>query len=112
MEHLAAVHLRAAGMRIIARNYRCRLGEIDLVGERAGCLHFVEVRYRRSTRFGGAAASVTLAKQARIARTASHFLSRHPRYGRARCTFDVVTVVHANSRPEIEWLTGAFAAPG
>ena len=56
-EELCAGLLQKAGLRILARNWRCRLGEIDLVAEEAGTLVFAEVRLRRDPRFGGAALS-------------------------------------------------------
>src|ERR1044072_679376 len=69
-EELAAAFLQEHGLRIIARNYRCRLGEIDLVALERGTTVFVEVRQRSSSAFGGAAASITARKQARLIRAA------------------------------------------
>ncbi|MSQ89752.1 MAG: YraN family protein, partial [Betaproteobacteria bacterium] len=60
-EELCAELLRKSGLKVLARNWRCRHGEIDLVAEDRGTLVFVEVRYRRDERFGGAAESVTAA---------------------------------------------------
>ena len=67
-EDLCAELLRKAGLRILARNWRCRQGEIDLVAEEDGTLVFAEVRLRRDARFGGAAESVTAAKRPRWSR--------------------------------------------
>lgn len=76
-EAIAAAHLEAAGYRIVARNYRCPVGEVDLVAEDAGCLVFVEVRTRRGDLWGTPEESVTPGKQARLARVAEHYLSEH-----------------------------------
>ena len=86
-EELCAELLRRAGLRMLARNWRCRLGEIDLVAEEAGTLVFAEVRLRRDPRFGGAAESVTAAKRARILAAARLYLARPPD---AQCRFDVL----------------------
>lgn len=73
-EARALAWLQARGLRCLARNYRCRLGEIDLIMQDGDTVVFVEVRQRRSARFGGAAASITPAKQARLTLTAEHYL--------------------------------------
>jgi len=62
---LCAGLLKAAGLRLIERNWRCRMGEIDLIAEESGTLVFAEVRMRQSGNYGGAAESVTAAKRAR-----------------------------------------------
>ena len=103
-EERAAQFLQRNGLRIIERNYRTRLGEIDLIARDGDVLVFVEVRLRADDRFGGAAASIGPAKQRRLAAAASAYLSR---LGRApRCRFDVVTL----ERGEPAWLRGAFDA--
>ena len=71
-EALAAEYLSARGLAIVARNYRCRGGEIDLIARDGDTLVFVEVRLRSSTAFGGAAAGITAAKRRRIALAARH----------------------------------------
>ncbi len=107
-EDRALAHLEAAGLRLVARNYRTPGrggGEIDLVmRERDGTLVFVEVRRRASAAFGGAAASVGAVKQRRIVFAARHFLMRLPQL--PPCRFDVVAV----QAGEITWLQAAFDA--
>lgn len=76
-ERLAARWYTAAGYEIVARNWRCRDGEIDLVVARAGELVFCEVKARSSHRFGSPAEAVTPAKQARLRRLAARFLAEH-----------------------------------
>jgi putative endonuclease len=75
-EDIAARHLEAHGLRILARNYRCRMGELDLVAEDRGALVFVEVRLRTSRAFGGAAESITAHKRRRMLAAARHYLLR------------------------------------
>lgn len=96
--------LESHGLTIVERNYRTRMGEIDLVARDGDVLVFVEVRLRADDRFGGAAASIGPAKQRRLAAAASLYLAR---FGRApRCRFDVVTLGQGEPR----WLRGAFDA--
>jgi putative endonuclease len=103
-ERVAERFLEQRGLEVVARNYRTRLGEIDLVARDGDVLVFVEVRWRADARFGGAAASIGPAKQRRIAAAAQSYLAR---LGRApRCRFDVVTLEDG----EPVWLRGAFDA--
>jgi putative endonuclease len=103
-EDAAAVFLQREGLRILERNYRCRFGEIDLVARSGAQLVFIEVRARSSSRFGGAAGSITAAKRRRIVAAARHYLATH-RADRA-CRFDVV-LLHGPGGG-IEWLPDAF----
>jgi putative endonuclease len=104
-EQFALAYLQARGLRLLARNYRCRRGEIDLVMMDGDCLVFVEVRYRSRQDYGGAAASVTRTKQQRIITAARHYLQYRPTAG--ACRFDVLAMDGAQS---IQWLRGAFDA--
>lgn len=107
-EDRALAHLRAAGLQLVARNYRTPGrggGEIDLIlREPGGTLVFVEVRARNSRRFGGAAATVGPAKQARLVRAARSFLMRLN--SPPPCRFDVVAI----DAGQLHWLQGAFDA--
>ena len=71
---------------------------------------FVEVRYRRGDRFGGAAASVDASKQRRVAAAAEHYLARRVAGSPPRCRFDVVAVTGPVEAPRVRWLRGAFDA--
>ena len=104
-EDLAARFLERQGLAVIARNYRCRGGEIDLVCRDGKTLVFVEVRLRRGKAFGGAAASITQAKQRRVVLAAQHYLSSAGKHG-ANGRFDCVLL----DGEGIEWLKDAFAA--
>lgn len=113
-EDLCAELLRRSGLRVLERNWRCRHGEIDVIAEEGGTLVFAEVRYRRSARFGGAAESVTGAKQARLAAAARLYLSLYMARRRREpaCRFDVLLL--EGDTPEdvanIRWIRDAFQA--
>lgn len=107
-EERAARHLCAAGLFLLHRNYRCRLGELDLVARDGATLVVAEVRLRASTRFGGAAASITRAKQRRIVLATRHLLARYPSLQRLPIRFDAL-LVPADEGP-IEWVRAAFDA--
>jgi putative endonuclease len=107
-EQRAADFLQAAGLQIVVRNYRCRMGELDIVAVSDKALIIAEVRYRSSEDYGGGAASVTARKQLRIVRASQHLLVANPKLARRPVRFDVL-VVHADTRP-VEWLQGAFVA--
>ena len=110
-ERAAAEFLKAQGYRILARNYRTRWGEIDLIAEDGRTLVFVEVKARRDDRFGGPGAAITPAKQARIARLAQQYLAWR-RLGDRLCRFDVVMILGDDPKTRrIELLTGAFEVP-
>jgi len=102
-EALAAAFLEGQGMKILARNYRCRFGEIDLVAESGNTLVFVEVRARKSEAFGGAAESITAGKRRRIVAAARHYLAAR---GERAARFDVVLV--QGEPPRLEWISDAF----
>jgi putative endonuclease len=103
-EELAARFLAQRGLRVVARNYRCRGGEIDLVCREGATLVFVEVRLRTSQSFGGAAASITAAKRQRLVRAAGHYLAGRPL---PRCRFDAV-LLDGLDAARIEWIRDAF----
>ena len=103
-EAMAASFLEGQGLKIVARNYRCRLGEIDLVAREGGTTVFVEVRRRASNAFGGAAASITSAKRTKLLRAARHYLSRLREV--PQCRFDALLI--EGEPPRIEWIRNAF----
>jgi putative endonuclease len=105
-EELCAELMRRAGLRVLARNWRCRHGEIDLVAEEGATLVFAEVRFRSGDGFGGAAESVTTAKQARLVAAARLYLMRRPE---AVCRFDVL-LLDSLETSRIRWIRNAFAA--
>ena len=102
-EDLCAELLRASGMRLLERNWRCRHGEIDLIAEEGGTVVFAEVRQRSSSGFGGAAESITSAKRDRLLAAARLYLSLRPE---AHCRFDVF-LVEGEPR-QVRWIRDAF----
>jgi putative endonuclease len=107
-EDEAGKFLIADGLKLLARNARYPFGEIDLVMLDAATVVFVEVRFRRSANFGGAAVSVDAAKRRKIARAAQAWLASHRQYSNASCRFDVVAVTPANPGMHFEWIRSAF----
>ncbi|WP_346286896.1 YraN family protein [Zoogloea sp.] len=109
-EALAENYLSACGLVILARNVRCRGGEVDLIARDRGCIVFVEVRLRSNRRFGGAAASITATKQQRVILAARYWLAGAGRRHAAQpCRFDAV-LLDSLEPPRLEWIRGAFDA--
>lgn len=99
-EALAADYLMRQGLTIVARNFRTRFGEIDLIARDGRTLVFVEVRLRRSTRFGGAVESITARKRARLVAAANGYLAgigREP-----PCRFDAI-LMRSLDPQTIDW---------
>ncbi len=110
-EEIARSHLETAGLAVIARNFSCRHGEIDLVMRDRDTVVFVEVRYRRGRTnqgFGDGVDSVGAAKRAKLIRAAGMFLSQHPRLATRPCRFDVVAIAGDAAEPILDWLPNAF----
>jgi putative endonuclease len=106
-ERWALDYLVRRGLRKVARNFRSRGGEIDLVMLDDECLVFIEVRYRKSSSFMTPATTVDSRKQRKILRTAALFLSRHGRYANRTIRFDVVAITGEEQR-RIDWVRDAF----
>ena len=112
-EEAAVRFLQSQRLRILFRNYRCKIGEIDIVAETMdGVVVIAEVRLRASTRFGGGAASVGWRKQRHIHGAACHLLSRHPALRRRAIRFDVLDLAPDGGGYRIEWIRQAFTAGG
>jgi putative endonuclease len=110
-EELAAEYLKVRGLKVLARNMRCKTGELDLVCLDAGVLAIVEVRQRGSTQFGGASVSVTWAKQRKIMRTAQFYLRRQRHWRNFPVRFDVLAIDGLpDGMHRIEWVKDAFRA--
>lgn len=104
-EDRAQALIEAQGLRVEARNFRCRSGEIDIVAQDGDTLVFVEVRSRSHDRQGGAAASVDLRKQRRLIRAAEYYLLRHPDQRHRPCRFDVIAL---DADRDANWIRNAF----
>ena len=106
-EQLAAQFMQREGLKLLHKNYSCRFGEIDLIMQDGETLVFAEVRLRTSLAFGGASASIDARKQAKLVRTAQHYLAQIQPV--PPCRFDAILMQSANIN-KIEWLKGAFTA--
>ena len=101
----ALAYLLLQGLVLLQRNYLCRGGELDLIMRDGASVVFVEVRLRSGSAFGGALASITPAKQRRIALAAQHYLSMTGKHG-DDCRFDCILL----DGKDIEWIRDAFSA--
>ena len=106
-EKKALKYLKQQGMKPIEENYLCRFGEIDLIMRHQDYLVFVEVRYRKSAHFGGALESIDRHKQAKLRRSAEHYLIRH-KLSDSPCRFDILCLQGNLEKPTIEWIENAF----
>lgn len=109
-EQLVAAYLIQKGWRLRETNYRCRMGEIDLIAENHSYLIFVEVKLRKSTRFGQAGEAVDYKKQQRLRATAELYLAEH--HTKLQPRFDVAEVYAPQGistvNPGISYLENAF----
>ncbi|MDO8954273.1 MAG: YraN family protein [Gammaproteobacteria bacterium] len=101
-EIIALQFLHKNGLKLLTRNFHSRFGEIDLIMEDGETIVFVEVRYRRSARFGTSAESIDYHKQQRLIKTAQFYLLRYP-HNKA-CRFDVIAIDQS-----LQWIRNAFS---
>jgi len=105
-ETRALRHLEASGLRLVARNWRCRGGELDLVMRDRETLVFVEVRSRGRSDYGSAMESITARKQGHLVLAAQKFIAAHPEHAERDMRFDAVAI----DGKQLEWLKSAFDA--
>jgi putative endonuclease len=105
-EEKALAYLIQQGFKLVMQNYRCRLGEIDLIMCDRDYLVFIEVRARVSTNFGGGVASITYAKRQKIIKSALHYMMMHKKQSKMAMRFDVVSIDGKSAA--ITWLKDAF----
>ena len=112
-ESEAASFLARQGLTLVCRNFQCKLGEIDLVMRSSDTLVFVEVRFRRSSLYGNAAATVDWRKQGKLLRTAQFYLQRSGLRDRVPCRFDVLGIApdSRNGTLQFDWIRAAFTMP-
>ncbi len=112
-ESEAERYLKKNGFKIVERNFSCRSGEIDIMAEKKGELHFIEVKTRRSLRYGDPLEAITPWKQQRMFRAAHYYLHLHPwRQKSARC-FSVMSIYNPdNEQAKIEFIPNAFEVWG
>jgi putative endonuclease len=111
-EQVAVSHLEAAGLTVVARNWRCRQGELDIIARDGSDLVFVEVKTRSSRAFGSPAEAVDRAKSARIRQLALRWIMAQRELGEpeywTNLRFDVISVLRGRSGVEIAHVRGAF----
>jgi len=107
-EETARQYLTAQGMKWIESNYRCKLGEIDLIMRDKDYLVFVEVRKRASSAYGSAIESITYSKQQKLLKTASLYLITHNMQNSIKARFDVISI--EGKPPQLNWIRDAFGA--
>ena len=106
-EETAALHLQTLGYRIVERNYRTKQGEIDIIARDKDCIVFVEVKAKKTERFGNPKEAVTADKQRKISTVALHYLKSTGQLA-SRARFDVVAVHPSNDTKRIEVVKNAF----
>ena len=107
-ERLAEDYLIKHGLKLIRRNYSCRMGEIDLIMQERDAIIFVEVRYRKDDQFGGGIESIDFRKQKKLNNTAMHYLQEYDSHQDHPCRFDAMIISGDASKPSINWITNAF----
>jgi len=106
-EEIACELLIKKGYHIVERNYRCPIGEIDIIAYNRNTLVFIEVKYRTSRKYGYPAESVDIRKQKRIIKTAQYYLIEKKLLD-CTCRFDVVEVENINNEIKINIIENAF----
>lgn len=109
-ERTAESFLLGKGLKLLVRNFNCRVGEIDLIMRDAETLVFTEVRYRATDSHGSGAESVSFTKQRKLIRAAQKFLQINTPHPEQTCRFDVVSISSRNGNPTINWIQNAFDA--
>lgn len=110
-EAWAERYLCEHGLRLLARNWRCREGELDLVMLDGDTVVFAEVRYRRHRQWGGALGSIDSRKQARVINAAERYLFQKPVWADHPCRFDIIAIEGNDpSAPGLTWLKDAFSS--
>jgi len=109
-EQIAAQFLKSKRISIRELNFRCSLGEIDIIAEQADVIIFIEVKTRSSENYGLPEEAVNYAKQQRLIQLAMHYLQKEGMEDRS-CRFDVISILMKNNKPEkIEHIVDAFSA--
>jgi putative endonuclease len=107
-ERQALNFLQQRGLRLIAQNWLCRQGELDLVMLDGDTVVFIEVRFRQHAAWGGALESVDARKRSKLAAAAQSFLQQQSRWSRHPCRFDVVALKPGGDSPHLDWIKNAF----
>lgn len=111
-EQAAEQYLARHGLSLVQRNFRGKQGEIDLIMDDGKVLVFIEVRHRRSSRFGSAVESINPRKQARLIKTAELYISAASGASQRQCRFDTIDFDGEITDNNLRWIKNAFAASG
>jgi len=106
-ESIAVKQLKKEGYKILKRNYRTKLGEIDIIAEEGGVITFIEVKARKSEKYGTPRHAVTPAKQKKISMVALSYLKETNQFGK-KARFDVVTINPGNGNSTVSLIKNAF----
>ncbi len=107
-EELALQYLRKEKFQFVARQYSCKMGELDLIMKDKNAIVFIEVRYRQSTEYGEPFETITRPKQRKLIRTALFYLKCHPWTRHFSAIFDVISITGNQLTPKITWIPNAF----
>ena len=111
-EEYAKQYLQRQGLTLVGQNYRCKYGEIDLIMQDKKTTVFVEVRFRKSQRFGSGAETVDYHKQRKLLATAAHFLQSHADAAKRPCRFDVLSLTTSPTQSQeaydVQWIANAI----
>ena len=108
-ELLAAEYLKQHGLKVVAQNFRCPIGEIDLIGRDGKTIVFVEVRSRSTANFGTPQESISLSKQRKLTHLAQWYLKKQG-LEREPARFDVIAIIWRDGMPDLTWIVNAFEA--
>lgn len=109
-EEIAANYLAKQGMTILDKNFRCRFGEIDIIGLDTQYLVFIEVRYRKNEKHMDVLETIDKHKCRKLIITSEYYLNKHRKYQSLVCRYDVVGITGDINAPVIEWIKNAFQA--
>ena len=109
-EDIAANYLNEQGLKTIFRNFRCRFGEIDLIGLDREILVFVEVRYRHNENRLAVVETINQHKCRKLIITSKFYLNKYRNYQSYQCRYDVIAITGELDKPAIEWIKNAFQA--
>ena len=108
IEDLAQQYLVEHSHQLVEKNFYSRFGEIDLIMQDGDTICFVEVRHRKTVKFGSAAESITVTKQKKIQKTALYFIQKNPKYQAFNYRFDVMLSQGSDKNINFEWIKSAF----
>lgn len=103
-EETALQHLKKQNLKLLRKNFNCKMGEIDLIMLEKEILVFIEVRYRQNPKYGSAIESISYFKQQKIKKAAQYFLLTHAEYQQHICRFDALAI----DNKKISWIKNAF----